>query len=295
MADPAADAGQSVISAPAGTDGSAAATGAAGTGTDGKAVDSSWFDSLPDGIKAEKSLEAFKGKPIAAVVESYVNAQKLVGGSLRVPGKDAKPEEIQKFRDEAYAKLGRPDKPEAYKFNKPNVDGVTVDDKAVQAFLPVAHKLGLNSEQVEGLLQFQADLEAGRAPNHAENYQKTMDELTKGDAEHPGWGSTTPRYIAVAKRALETIFHPDAQKAIIESGLGNNAKFIRAMYQIGKMGMEDGIVIGEGEALKDGRQGALGELEKIMADKNHPYFNKNHADHDAAVQKVLDLRRYAMA
>jgi len=288
MADPVV--GQSAIaqggdSAPSGTADATPNAGDAG----------SWFDSLPDGIKAEKSLEAFKGKPISAVVESYVNAQKLVGGSLRVPGKDAKPEDIEKFHNEAYDKLGRPASPDKYTFQKPNVDGVTVDDKAVQSFLPVAHKLGLNSKQVEGLLQFQADLTAASAPNHAENFAQTMKDLTDGDEQTPGWGSTAPRYIAVAKRALETMFHPDAQKAIIDSGLGNNAHFIRAMFQVGKMGMEDGLVIGEGEALKDGRTGALSELEKIMADPKHAYFDRSHQDHDAAVSKVLDLRRYAMA
>ena len=45
---------------------------------------SSWFESLPDGLKANPTLQNFKSKDFKDVAESLVNAEKLVGGSVRL-------------------------------------------------------------------------------------------------------------------------------------------------------------------------------------------------------------------
>ena len=73
------------------TDSTSTSASAPGTASGGSAAASSgnleinWFDGLPDGLKAEKTLETFKGKPVSAVVESYVQAQKSFGSRLPVP------------------------------------------------------------------------------------------------------------------------------------------------------------------------------------------------------------------
>ena len=254
--------------------------------------DSGWFDALPDGLKSEKSLETFKGKPISALVESHVNAQKLIGGSLRVPGKDAKPEDVAKFREEAYAKLGRPESPEKYNVKLPSVEGVEVSQDHLKAFLPVAHKLGLNDTQVEEILKWDADQAKALAPDHAKDYEKCMEALTKGDDNGPGWGSTADRYINTAKRTLETMFHPSVAAQIVASGVGNNPEFIRGMARIGKELIEDGLILGEEKGPAGDSQSLLAELEKMMGDPKSAYFDKMHPDHDKAVERAMHIRQF---
>lgn len=255
-------------------------------------AETGWFDTLPDGLKAEKSLETFKGKPISALVESHVNAQKLIGGSLRVPGKDAKPEEVAKFREEAWAKLGRPESPEKYNVKLPSVEGVEVSAEHVKAFLPVAHKLGLNESQVEEILKWDADQAKAAAPDHAKDYEACMKALTDGDDNGPGWGSTADRYINTAKRTLETMFHPSVAAQIVASGVGNNPEFIRGMARIGKELVEDGLILGEEKGIASDGASLLTELEGMMKDPKSAYFDRSNPGHEAAVERAMHIRQF---
>jgi len=65
-----------------------------------------WIASLPTELQSEKSLQSFKDLP--ALAKSYVEAQKMIGGSIRLPKPDAPPEEREKVIGDIYTKLGRP-------------------------------------------------------------------------------------------------------------------------------------------------------------------------------------------
>jgi len=255
--------------------------------------ETAWFDTLPEGLRSEPSLASFKGKPISAVVESHVNAQKLIGGSIRLPAEKATPEERAKVLSEAYGKLGRPESPDKYTFKLPVVDGVEIPDAQVKAFLPVAHRLGLNSYQVEELLKFDADITKASAPNHLADYENCMKSLTDGDDNSPGWGSTADRYINTAKRTLETMFHPSVAAQIVASGVGNNPEFVRGMARIGKELIEDGLIIGEEKGPDNSSSaGLLKELEQMMGDPKSAYHDRSHPGHEAAVNRAVDIRRF---
>ncbi len=255
-------------------------------------ADTGWFDALPDGLKAEPALTPFKGKPISAIVESHINAQKLIGGSLRMPGKDATPEDVAKFHAEAYAKLGRPESVDKYAVKLPVVDGVTVTEDDVKAFLPVAHKLGLNNAQVEELVKYNADRQRASLPDSAAAYESCLKALTEGDANAPGWGSTADRYINTAKRTLETMFHPTVAAKIVASGVGNDPEFVRGLARIGKELIEDGLILGEEKGITQDGSGLLKELETMMGDSKSAYFDRTHPEHDKAVQRAMDIRQY---
>lgn len=266
--------------------------GAGDAGRSAVTAEPTWFDSLPDGLKAEPSLQAFKGKPLTAVVESHVSAQKMIGDSIRVPGEKATPEERAKFTNAAYDKLGRPASPDKYVYKAPSVEGVEWNDAQAKAFLPTAHALGLNSHQVEEIFKYQADLAKTQGVDHAGDFSKCMKSLVEGDEKNAGWGSTADRYINTAKRTLETMFHPDVAKHIVASGVGNNPEFVRGMARIGKELIEDGLIVGEESGgITDGK-GLLNELEKMMGDPKSAYFDKAHPKHEEAVQRAVDIRRY---
>lgn len=85
-----------------------------------------------------------------AKLAKHVHAQdKLIGGSIRIPGKDATPEEREAFLN----RLGRPEKPDAYDFAVPKElpPELPYDGDRAGAFKAVAHKLGLTKEQAAGV------------------------------------------------------------------------------------------------------------------------------------------------
>ena len=60
---------------------------------------SNWRDSLAEDLRSEPSLKDFKD--INSLAKSHVSAQKMLGGSIRIPGEDASDEARQEF----YSKL----------------------------------------------------------------------------------------------------------------------------------------------------------------------------------------------
>jgi hypothetical protein len=81
-----------------------------------------WKASLPEDLRKEKSLEAIQD--VSSLAKSYVDAEKIVGGSIRIPKEGAD----QKEWDAFYSKLGRPESPEKYEVKRPMLkDGVSWD------------------------------------------------------------------------------------------------------------------------------------------------------------------------
>src|SRR5574343_475157 len=107
------------------------------------------------------NLKNFKSADDLA--KSYVELQRMVGNSVRIPGADATPEAKKEFLDKIkdldgvllkddpalLDKLGRPAAPEEYAFELP--EGVLDIDPSinseVEEFKKVAHELGLTKEQ----------------------------------------------------------------------------------------------------------------------------------------------------
>ena len=80
------------------------------------------------------------------MAKQYVQTQQEIRNRIRVPASDAKPEEW----GEVWGKLGRPEKPDGYKFAD-KYDGYDMDDtdKSYRdSMRPVLHRIGLNQWQV---------------------------------------------------------------------------------------------------------------------------------------------------
>jgi hypothetical protein len=92
--------------------------------------------------------EALLKDPKALAKQAF-NQEKLLGNAVRIPGKDATPEEREAFLN----KLGRPEKADGYQFTPPKdlPEGLPYDGERAKAFAGVAHKLGITQEQAAGL------------------------------------------------------------------------------------------------------------------------------------------------
>ena len=252
------------------------------------AAASSWFDTLPDGLKANPTLQNFKSKDIAAVAESLVEAQKLVGGSIRLPNDKDTPQERAAKLDKIYSQLGRPEKAEGYAINKPSDDaGIPWDDKAVEQFRGVAHRLGLTQAQVEGLVQYDLQRSMTAQVDQAQAFQSCMDTLEKD------WGAASKQLLGISRRTAHTYFDADTMQAIEATGLANNPAFVKALAKMGQALIEEGMVVGdrEGMEMDGGTSSIQAELDRMMGDPNGAYWNQRDPNHEAAVTRAESLRR----
>ena len=109
-------------------------------------VEATWRTDLTGDLQGVKTLEKFKD--VDALAKGYVNLEKYFDGTIKIPGENATAEEIERY----HSKLGRPDTPEDYEFEKPEMpEGMNEDNHMEGEFLKKAHGMGLNSAQVNDL------------------------------------------------------------------------------------------------------------------------------------------------
>ena len=73
------------------------------------------------------------------------------------------------------------------------------------------------------------------------------------------------------------------------SRLGDNVDVIKGFAKIANMMSEDKILSTESENM-DRSEDIQTEIDQIMNDKNGPYWNKSHPNHDKVVQQVYTMR-----
>jgi hypothetical protein len=249
---------------------------------------SSWFDSLSDGLKANPTLQNFKTKDFSAVAESLVESQKLIGGSIRLPGEKDLPADRQAKLDKIYTQLGRPTTPDGYTLQAPSADsGVPWDAARADGFKAVAHKLNLTQEQVNGLAEYDIQRVSASQVDSTQAYNECMATL------HTEWGPASKQMLGLARRTASSQFDPETIALLDAAGVSNNPKFVKALANIGKSLMEEGLIVGGREGLsEDGGLNSLqAEYEKTMADGKSAYWNKQDPGHDNAVARMHSLQK----
>ncbi len=252
------------------------------------ATTASWFEALPDGLRANPTLQNFRNKDISAVAESLVESQKLVGGSVRLPNEKDTPADREAKLTNIYKQLGRPDAPDGYKINAPETDsGVRWNAVRADGFKAVAHKLGLTQSQAEGLVAYDLQEQSARAVDQSQAYNACMETLKQD------WGVASPQMLGLSRRTAMTYFDQDTMQALDSSGMSNNPMFVKALAKIGKSLMEEGLIVGGREGMGDdgGIAGLQSELDKLMQDANGPYWKSNDPNHDVAVERAKALRQ----
>jgi hypothetical protein len=257
----------------------AVATNTAPTTTETTPVD--WRSSLPEELKAEKSLSSITD--ISSLAKSYVHAQKLIGADkIPVPNKHATDEDW----NAVYEKLGRPKNVADYKLNIP--DAIKGDEAGIKNFSESAHKLGLLPKQAEGVLKYYADL-ASAAMNDA-NTKALTGRKNAEDSLKKEWGAAYNQKLETAGRAFKEYIGPEFQNLILSDGtkLGDNPAIAKAFAKIAE-------TIGEDKLVSSNSPNYLtpAEIQKQINEITAPgtaFHNKNHPNHDIAVQEALQLR-----
>jgi hypothetical protein len=206
------------------------------------------LDADAKGWLASKGWDKLDAKgAVTAAVQSYRQAEKLVGGDpaslLRAPRPDAPPAEIAAF----WQKLGAPDKPEGYDFSGiKHADGAALDADFVGFLRQTASELHLpSSAAFEIAKRFAAMADTAEADETAANGRALAE--AKGALATNWGGADSIQYktnLAVAQRAALASGVTTDELNAIEGSIG----YPKIMAAFLKMG----VGMGEHRALTGG-------------------------------------------
>lgn len=214
-------------------------------------------------------------KDVPAVVDSYRNLEKLHGVPadriLKVPGPDAKPEEIAAYRE----RLGMPKDPKEYKLAKFEA-GSEAEQANFEAFLrSTFHGLGAPANLVEGFTTKWAEFVTGAQAAAAKVRSETQ---AAEEAELKGkQGANYEKFVNVAKQAGDafglTAEHIDA----LEDAIGFKATMTFLNSVGAKLGEAKFAGGGDGAFGGYNVEAARAEISRLRQD---PGFVKKMIDKD---------------
>ena len=282
-------------------------SGGGAGGGDAGAGGFDWRSTIPEEYANEKSLSADQVKDLPSLFGQFVNAQKVIGQSVRIPGENASGEDLNKFYERLgsidgvtripgaaatdeekaafWGKLGVPKSAEEYKPFDPSgleiPEGVELKETLDKDFLPIAHKLNLNQDQVAGLGEWYSRMRLDEAVANKESTDAAVSELKKE------YGQDYQMKFDSAVAVIEKVGSEQLAREL-ESGLGNNPGLIKMLADLAPAVLEDGY-FREGGGVKTTmtRSEVEAELNSVMGEKG--YDNKNHPEHEKLMLRSQKL------
>ena len=242
-----------------------------------------WKDSISETYRNDPNIEKFT--EIDALAKSYINATKMIGqDKLVIPNNNS----TEEHWDEVYTKLGRPESADKYSLDAKS-EVVNLDENAIKSFAEQSHKLGLNNKQAQGILEFYKNNMEGTAQQ-----SKIDTETAQVQAEQQlrqEWGRDFESKVKQAGALAKANINPEVLDMTLSNGtrLGDHPEIIKGFAKIAGMMQEDKIVATESENAQS-VSNIEEEIASMVNDRNSPYWNKQHPDHDKMVQQVYTLR-----
>lgn len=239
-----------------------------------------WTEGLPDDLKGEPSLGAYKS--VADLAKSMVHARRMVGANkVAIPGKHATDDDWNTF----YQSIGKPADLDSYKASVELPEGHEFREELMEEFKEQAFNLNIMPGQLSKLLDWYATAEK----NMIEKHDNTMKAEAEGSMKKlkSDWGDGYEKNISLARDAFKAISEKvdGAWEWMDKSGLSGNPNMLRIFALVGEQ-LKEGGIIGEPEGGGKTPVQTQQEINSIMADRKHPYNDKNHPNHEAAVQEV---------
>ena len=251
--------------------------------TTNNSTPATWKDSISQEFREDPNISKFT--EIDSLAKSYINATKMIGqDKVAVPNENSTDDQW----NEVYGKLGRPESADKYKLEV-NSETAQIDEGSIKSFAENAHKLGLNNKQAQGILEYYKDSMEGTAQ------QSRIDTETaqaQSEAElRKEWGRSYDDNIKKAGAIAKANMSEDILNMELKDGtrIGDHAAVIKGFANIANLMSEDKM-IGTDEDSATGGRNFDEEISKIVNDRDGPYWNKGHPDHDKIVQQVFTLR-----
>ena len=236
---------------------------------------------IPEKYKDEKALANFT--TVDDFVKSYLSAQRLVGANkVAIPNKMATDEDWE----EVYSKLGRPAKPEDYKYSFSEEE---INQDQLKNFNETAHRIGLLPKQAERIIKFYNEMNTQAEVDNQKMFEVKQTEAM-ADLKKEFGPTYTKRLDQAKKLAVETLGNDMLNNTILKDGsrLGDSVEVIKAFSMLADKLSEDEIIKGEGTGYQ-----TASEIEKEISELTEdgsPYWQKTHPNHAKTVDRVFKLR-----
>lgn len=260
---------------------------------------------LPDDLMVEhegkqvplKSVpDLVNAKDLSALAKGYYESQREIGRRERVPGKDAKPEDVQAFKAKLIERgllSAPPASPQDYAITKPEElpDGLGWTDELATELATALHKHGVSKEAVPDLLALHTKALVGAQAGLNTSMEVGMAALKTE------FGDKFDERMEFAKRLTPTLFRSEEELDFLErSGLANHPGFLGVIMRLAPLAQQDSSFMA---GLNQSSSGAMtgeqvrAEIAKIMSDKNHPDHNGYWKQEPAVMKKIEALYQRA--
>lgn len=213
------------------------------------AVAEHWSAGIPETVTVEhegkqvplRDMPMIKETPdVATAAKRIYDTQTELGRRIRIPGKDANPDEVRAFKGKL-AESGHlpvvPDSPDKYEIAKPEklVDGVTWSDDMAKDFRATAHKLGLTNDQAKALVGYHAELMGKMTEGYKVTSEQAVADLKKE------WGANFDKNAEMVDRIIQKEIMTDAglKEFLEKTGLGNAVPLARMIFKFASGRQED--------------------------------------------------------
>ncbi len=187
----------------------------------------SWRDTLPENLKTSPSLSKFDGdKPVEKLAKSYVELESMLGKNIIPPGKDAKPEDWDRF----YSKLGRPKVAEDYELSP--VEGFEPNPAFVTRFRQKAFAAGTTPAQAASMFEFFTGETASAIRTERE---KSAQEIAAAETElRQAWGPEYDNNVTLASEYTEKVGGKGALEHLEKIGVANDPVILKLLARAGQ-------------------------------------------------------------
>lgn len=242
-----------------------------------------FLSTIPEELRDHPSLSPIKD--VENLARSYVNAQRLIGAD-KIPMPVNPTEEDL---DRIYGRLGRPETPDGYQIP---IDGNVITEDAAKSYADVAHKLRLSPEQANGVLEYYKSLSQQSAEAAEQNEQFAREQVETELRKE--WGQAFEQKLSAAKAVVQDFATPEILEMKLADGtmVGNHPDFIKAFANMAdfrhSVTSEDTISDSASNRAMTPKQ-AQAEIDAIMNDKTHPYWDARSPGRQSAIDRVSEL------
>jgi len=243
-----------------------------------------FLQTIPEELRDHPSLSPIKD--VENLARSYVNAQRLIGADKIPVPVNPTDEDL----DNIYNRLGRPESVDGYEIA---VDGNIVTEDVAKSYADIAHKLRLTPDQASGIMDYYRSMasQASEVTAEAETQQRSQTEMSL----RKEWGDDFDARIEDAGKIAQQFGGGELLEMKLADGtkVGNHPDFIKAFAKMAEFRQtvtsEDTVSDAPSGSMVT-RQSAQQEIDAIMNDKSHAYWDrKNVVGRQAAIERVQDL------